>query len=291
MKKFLIINLFSLLITLLIIQNTGEVSVAASSTSNPGELGRSCCQTGYSFNERAKTCLNNETSDMVDLIAAPGTCSFLKITSPLMDFSGCKETVSSSYKFILASRPYLQAGGATGICTVFATGSLTSLNVSYQEALEACSKIAIHFINLNNRIAKTQIPPLCDAGLQCSEAGICETAKSSSGPLEPYDPTCGGNERNKGGFEGVKTALGCLPTDPKTFVNIAVPWAIYLGAGVAFLLGVFGAIIIVLSAGNPEKMQAGKELITSAIMGLLIIVFAIFLLKFIGVNILGLFQP
>lgn len=289
MKKFLIINLFSLLITLLIIQNTGEVSAATSSTSNPGELGRSCCQTGYSFNERAKTCLNNETSDMVDSIAAPGTCSFLKITSPLMDFSGCKETVSSSYKFILASRPYLQAGGATGICTVFATGSLTSLNVSYQEALEACSKIAIHFINLNNRIAKTQIPPLCDAGLQCSEAGICETAKSSSGPLEPYDPECIGSTGTRSGYKGVKTALGCLPVDPQTFINVATPWAIYLGAGIGFLLGVFGALMIVLSAGNPEKMQAGKEMITSAIGGLILIIFAVLILETVGVKILGLF--
>jgi hypothetical protein len=57
----------------------------------------------------------------------------------------------------------------------------------------------------------------------------------------------------------------------------------------AFLLGLYGALMIVISAGDPEKMQAGKELITSAIGGLLLIIFAIFILKVVGVNILGLF--
>lgn len=102
--------------------------------------------------------------------------------------------------------------------------------------------------------------------------------------LQPYDPGC-----TAGDTENVKTALGCLPTNPFPFVNLVLPWATLVGAGIAFLLGVFGAFMISISAGNPEKMQAGRELITSAIGGLLLIIFAIFILKVIGVNILGLF--
>jgi len=113
----------------------------------------------------------------------------------------------------------------------------------------------------------------------------------TAGPTIPvYDPECSGfDPEGHTGFTGVKTALGCLPTDPQDFVNVALPWAIFLGAGIAFLLGVFGAGMIVLSAGNPEKMQAGKEMITSAIAGTIIIVFAVFLLDFIGVKVLKLF--
>ena len=41
------------------------------------------------------------------------------------------------------------------------------------------------------------------------------------------------------------------------------------------------------SAGNPEQLNAGKELIGSSIAGLLLVVFSVFILQFIGVNILG----
>lgn len=125
---------------------------------------------------------------------------------------------------------------------------------------------------------------LCTSG-SISTVESCQNQAQvpGSGLLVPYDPTCGPGE------SGIKTGLGCLPTNPQAFVNTALPWAIGIGAGLAFLLGIYGALMIVISAGNPEKMQAGRELITSAISGLLIIIFAIFLLKVIGVDILNLF--
>jgi len=108
----------------------------------------------------------------------------------------------------------------------------------------------------------------------------------TAGPTIPvYDPGC----TTDNGQEGVKTALGCLPTGPQAFVFRVLPWSVFLGAGIAFVLGVLGAMMIVLSAGNPEKMQAGKEMVTSAIGGLVLIVSAVFLLELIGVKILKLF--
>lgn len=116
------------------------------------------------------------------------------------------------------------------------------------------------------------------------------TYRPTSAPIPVYDPTCGLDRDGDGKLDDVKTALGCLPTDPETFVDKALPWAIGIGAGIAFLLGIFGSTMIVLSAGNPEKMQAGKEMITSAIAGVVILVFAVFLLDFIGVKVLKLFS-
>lgn len=105
-----------------------------------------------------------------------------------------------------------------------------------------------------------------------------------STPLSSYNPKCYGRFG-----EGVKSGLGCIPTDPQAFINTATPWAIGIGSGIAFLLGLYGALMIVISAGDPEKMQAGKEIITSAIAGLLLIVFAVFILRIIGVDVLKLF--
>lgn len=129
-------------------------------------------------------------------------------------------------------------------------------------------------------------PPLDD--WCCNDKSECSTITPPPGagpPIEPYDPECAG-----AGGAGVKTALGCLPVDAKSLQVFLSPWAIFLGAGVAFLLGLYGAFLIATASGDPEKVQAGKELITSVVLGLLVIIFAVFLLEVIGVDVLGLFQ-
>ena len=83
------------------------------------------------------------------------------------------------------------------------------------------------------------------------------------------------------------TAIGCIPATIDGFVKKILPFAMGIGGGIAFLLMLFGALQIMMSAGNPEKLNAGKELVTSAIVGLLLIIFSVFLLKLIGADILG----
>lgn len=90
------------------------------------------------------------------------------------------------------------------------------------------------------------------------------------------------------GDDGIYTALGCIPTDTAPFVNYILARAVSIGGGIAFLIMLFGAFTLITSAGNPENVQKGKDILTSALTGLLFIIFAIFLLKFIGVDILQL---
>ena len=71
-------------------------------------------------------------------------------------------------------------------------------------------------------------------------------------------------------------------------VNQIIPYAVGLGGLIAFFLMIFGGLQIILSGGNPEKVKAGKEIITSAIAGLLLIIFSVFILRLIGVNLLNL---
>ena len=88
--------------------------------------------------------------------------------------------------------------------------------------------------------------------------------------------------------QGIQTALGCIPTSTAPFVNYVLKRAVSIGGGIAFILMLVGAFVLITSAGNPESVKKGKDIITSAIVGLLFIIFAIFLLKFIGVDILKL---
>lgn len=92
----------------------------------------------------------------------------------------------------------------------------------------------------------------------------------------------------------INTAIGCIPvlgdTTGAGFSGFLLKWAIGVGSGIAFLLILYSGFMIMTSTGNPERLKAGQELLTSAISGILFLIFSIFILNVIGVNILGIFQ-
>lgn len=96
---------------------------------------------------------------------------------------------------------------------------------------------------------------------------------------------------NPGGHppgSGINTAIGCIPVltgDPDPLVGTIIRWAVGIAGGIAFLLVLYAGFQITTSTGHPDKIQAGKELLTAAIAGLLLIIFSVFLLHIIGVRI------
>lgn len=82
------------------------------------------------------------------------------------------------------------------------------------------------------------------------------------------------------------TALGCIPTSPVDFIDWLFKLAVGLGSGIAFLLMAWGSILLVTAQGNPEQIKAGKDTFVSAGAGLLFIIFAIFIMRFIGADII-----
>ena len=98
-----------------------------------------------------------------------------------------------------------------------------------------------------------------------------------------YDSTTGtGTQLN--------TAIGCIPIlgTKEAFLSFILKWAVGIGGGIAFLLIIYAGFMIMTSAGNPERLKAGQELLTSAISGLILLIFSVVILKIIGVDILGL---
>ncbi|MCL5411814.1 MAG: hypothetical protein M1150_03745 [Patescibacteria group bacterium] len=87
---------------------------------------------------------------------------------------------------------------------------------------------------------------------------------------------------------GTETELGCIPRNPESLAQWGLRFAVAVGGGFAFLLIILGAFKILVSQGDPKALQEGKDQITSAIMGLLLIIFAVVLLQFIGVRVLEL---
>jgi hypothetical protein len=85
---------------------------------------------------------------------------------------------------------------------------------------------------------------------------------------------------------GIWTAVGCLPRDYSKIVSFLFSIGVGIAGGIAFLFFLFGAFMILTSAGNAEQIEEGKQTIISALSGLLLIIFSIFLLTVIGVDIL-----
>lgn len=97
----------------------------------------------------------------------------------------------------------------------------------------------------------------------------------------------------RGGCPGdadIRTAVGCISTDFNSggLINSILTLAVGVGGGIALLLMLYGTFIITTSAGIPDKLKAGKEIITSAVIGLVFIILSIVLMELIGVSILGL---
>lgn len=84
-----------------------------------------------------------------------------------------------------------------------------------------------------------------------------------------------------------QTAVGAFHTDVSGFIGDV--FRIILGAsgGIALLLIISGGYKLMTSQGNSEKTQEARETITSAILGLLFIIFSTTLLEFIGIDVLG----
>jgi hypothetical protein len=88
------------------------------------------------------------------------------------------------------------------------------------------------------------------------------------------------------GGGGFWTGLGCINFSPEGFVSNLLSIGIGLAGGFALLLLLYGSFLLVTSSGNPEQVQKGKEVATSAIAGLLFIILSIYIMNLVGVTIL-----
>lgn len=93
------------------------------------------------------------------------------------------------------------------------------------------------------------------------------------------------------GADEIETAIGCISTKAdgnNSFFASIIKIAVGLGGGLALVLMLYGVFIVTTSAGIPDKLKEGSEIITSAVAGLIFVLLSVFLLNFIGINVLGL---
>lgn len=90
-----------------------------------------------------------------------------------------------------------------------------------------------------------------------------------------------------------ETAIGDINTNPQEFVKRIFSLVLGLAGGIALILIMVSGYKFMASRGDPEAVKAATEQLTSAVIGLLFIIFSFVILQIIGVDILRIpgFQP
>lgn len=114
--------------------------------------------------------------------------------------------------------------------------------------------------------------------------GLCNTISSKDERKSCSDCILGNNKEKRA---GIWTAIGCVQADASSFIqNTLLGWGIGLAGTLSLLCIIYASFLMQMSRGNPERIKKAQELLTSCIIGLFLIIFSIFILKFIGVTIL-----
>lgn len=119
---------------------------------------------------------------------------------------------------------------------------------------------------------------------------LCEQIPAS----KPNEPDLIDRCRKCFAAGGIWTAIGCIPSDPESIISTIIKIGLILGGAIVLVMILVGAFMLSTSRGDPKKTQEAKELITSAIVGLLFIIFSVTILQFIGVSVIripGFGQP
>ena len=176
-------------------------------------------------------------------------------------------------------------------------GAAVPLSCVVQGSDILCSSLPSHPFTIYSG-TPPPIPPTSPTAGGCDQCGWCD--KDGNGILDDKDPkpdywdkcikcvTPKTDDFPEGVYPngGAYTALGCIDVSPQGFISWLLQRIIGIAGGIAFLLILYGGFQILTSTGDPEKLTSGKDIVVSAIAGLLMIIFSVLLLRIIGVDIL-----
>jgi hypothetical protein len=97
---------------------------------------------------------------------------------------------------------------------------------------------------------------------------------------------CTGGSDKSEEKNGVWTAIGCIKSDPQSIMQKLIKVGVGISGGVALITFLASGFIFSTSQGDPKAYGKAKEMMTSAIVGLIFIIFSVTVLQFVGYEIL-----
>jgi hypothetical protein len=86
--------------------------------------------------------------------------------------------------------------------------------------------------------------------------------------------------------KGIWTAVGCIKTEPQNIITALIRIGLSVAGGVALLMILSASFMLSLSAGDQKKTSDAREMISSAVIGLIFIIMSVSILQFIGIELL-----
>lgn len=203
---------------------------------------------------------------------------------------------------------YVQGVNKTGVSQNSNVEKFTTTLIS-STANFCCTGGSKH--NAQTKLCQSTADPTKTTALLCGNKTYCDDKTNTCktlvpSPLPPPPPCLEGwaefeKEKDKFSFDErnplptgatirectkAATAFGGISTKPEEFITRLFGIILGFSGGIALLLIIFSGYQMMMSQGNPEKIQGARETLTSAIVGLLFIIFSLVILEFIGLDIL-----
>jgi hypothetical protein len=132
----------------------------------------------------------------------------------------------------------------------------------------------------------------CAEGFECVQnacvnmvnltSGICNQIGQLDDKLRQDCEACSGTALRPTGK--MWTSIGCIPVTTNGIITSLIKIIVSIAGGAALIFILLGAFTISTSTSNPERLKSGQEMVTSAIIGLVFILFSIIILHFLGVE-------
>lgn len=148
----------------------------------------------------------------------------------------------------------------------------------------------VYLVEITNAKSGINESRICYSTITITAPGETGGGVGSGGGKEPPTPPppCTESQRDSNGVcKEITTAIGPIQTDPVSFIKSIMRVILGLAGGIALLLIIYSGYKLMTSQGNPEAIQGARETLTSAIVGLLFIIFSMVILQVIGAGILG----
>lgn len=251
------------------------------------EVGEPCCSS-FTCSNPNLTCVSNSHGRGIDPV---GTCSLVNTSTPppapTCDASkGERLLCSTKTKYVDTTCVCFSREECGGLNEP-ACYSLNWTNAASQfcdGGLKAANRGGKYVCVDNSTVVNTAPFDLC---AQVPEKDQAECRKCTEVTTTVNDHSEGETTpRDVIETKNIWTAIGCIPTSKEGILAAFLTAGLSIGGGVVLLMILAAAFQLTTSKGDPKATEEARGKITSAVGGLLFIIFSMALLNTIGIKIL-----